>query len=231
MRGWALVVIIATFFAQALPADAQELVERSVPAPGIELEAEVGQPIVSLERFYRAPSIRLDQLVKTGSIVGNKMVLPAGVYTLAAENNKGRYYQSRIGVTLLSLGIRTQWEKGGVLVPSDGGPPKAYWENDFGARASGPAPGATVLDAGLEDLGSDGFKIQLLYGGLSKGTVSLSYREFMRDLARPAFSQELSYDLTDGEEIGFRGARIRVLKATNVSIRYMIIKPLARPAP
>jgi hypothetical protein len=194
------------------------------------MEAEVGQPIMMLERYYRAPAIRLESLVKTGSIVGNKMILPPGVYTLVAENDKGRYYQSRLGVTLQAFGIRTQWEKGGILLPAEGGPPRAYWENTYGMRASGPTEGASVLDAGAEDLGPDGFRVQLLYSGVSKGTVALSYREFMRDLARPAFSQELTYDLADGDEIGFRGARLKVLKATNVSIKYIVIKPLAKPA-
>jgi hypothetical protein len=36
----------------------------------------------------------------------------------------------------------------------------------------------------------------------------------------------LTYDLAAGDEIGFRGARIKVLKATNVSITYVVTKPL-----
>lgn len=70
------------------------------------------------------------------------------------------------------------------------------------------------------------FRRELVYSGASKGTIKLLYREFSNDLARPAFSQDLTYDLADGDEIGFRGARFKVLKATNTSIRYVVLKPL-----
>ena len=48
----------------------------------------------------------------------------------------------------------------------------------------------------------------------------------MGDLARPAFSQELRYDLKDGDEIGYKGARFKVIKANNVSIKYKVTKHL-----
>ena len=39
----------------------------------------------------------------------------------------------------------------------------------------------------------------------------ISYREFKDDFARAAFQQDMSYDLSDSKEIGFRGAIIDVL--------------------
>jgi hypothetical protein len=74
--------------------------------------------------------------------------------------------------------------------------------------------------------GTKGFRQELIYSGISKGTVSLQYREFSDDMARPAFSQDLHYDLADGDEIGFKGARIKIIKATNVSVKFRVIKPL-----
>ena len=58
----------------------------------------------------------------------------------------------------------------------------------------------------LTDLREGGFHRELIYGGVSRGTITLTYREYANDMARPAFTQELNYDLADGEEIGFRGA-------------------------
>jgi hypothetical protein len=73
---------------------------------------------------------------------------------------------------------------------------------------------------------SKGFRREILYSGGSKGNIQLQYREYMNDFARPAFSQELSYDLANGTEIGFKGARIRVLSISNVGLRYVIVKAL-----
>lgn len=70
------------------------------------------------------------------------------------------------------------------------------------------------------------FRQELVYSGVAKGVVSLTYREFSQDLARPAFTQILTYDLADGKEIGFRGARIRIDEASNVALRYTVLAPL-----
>ncbi|OYX72942.1 MAG: hypothetical protein B7Y81_04280 [Caulobacter sp. 32-67-35] len=206
--------------------------ERSFPAVGEEVEAEIGQPVMILERYYAGQSLRLLEPIKSGSALGNKIVLAPGLYALAVENDKGRYYEAVGGVTLNALGMNMPWPKGGILVPSDApDTPRAYWENDLGMRASGSLSQPKITDAGIAEVSADGFRVTLSYTGVSKGTVSLSYREFIRDMARPAFSQELTYDLGEGDEIGFRGARLKVLKATNTSIHYQVVKPLAAPGP
>ena len=45
-------------------------------------------------------------------------------------------------------------------------------------------------------------------------------------MARPAFSQELKYDLGEGQVIGFKGARFEVVKATNLGITYRVLRHL-----
>lgn len=73
----------------------------------------------------------------------------------------------------------------------------------------------------------EGFKRIALYQGVSKGTVKVSFREFVNDLARPAFTQDVSYDLErDGTTlIAFQGLRVRVLRATNAGIEYVVERP------
>lgn len=77
-----------------------------------------------------------------------------------------------------------------------------------------------------ERMGTKAFRREILYSGGAKGTIQLQYREFANDYARPAFSQELSFDLAMGKEMGFRGARIRVESISNTGIRYTVLKPL-----
>lgn len=52
------------------------------------------------------------------------------------------------------------------------------------------------------------FRRELIYGGLAAGVISISYREYSDGFARPAFTQDLRYDLKDGREIGFQGAPV-----------------------
>lgn len=69
----------------------------------------------------------------------------------------------------------------------------------------------------------DSFRAQLLYSGLDGSTVRAAYREFVGDFARPAFSQELQYDLAADSTIAYRSVQIRVISATNSTIRYQVV--------
>jgi len=73
---------------------------------------------------------------------------------------------------------------------------------------------------------SGGFRHELVYEGLSGNVVSLLYREYVNDLVRPAFQQEVKYTLESGggpTEVSFRNTRIRLHSATNNAIKYEIL--------
>jgi len=70
------------------------------------------------------------------------------------------------------------------------------------------------------------FKKEFIYNGKSNNTLKFVYREYIQDMARPAFSQELQYDLNESNIIGFKGLRIEVLKSTNTSIEYKVLSDL-----
>jgi hypothetical protein len=70
----------------------------------------------------------------------------------------------------------------------------------------------------------DSKKVELLYQGISAKTLRLSYREYMNDFARPAFFQDVSYEIADfPAEVTFRTVRISILSADNNGIRYKIL--------
>lgn len=70
------------------------------------------------------------------------------------------------------------------------------------------------------------FKQELIYNGKSGSTIRLSYREYKDDFARPAFFQDLSYDLSEEKIIGFKGMKIEVNEATNSLIRFIVKSPM-----
>jgi len=73
-------------------------------------------------------------------------------------------------------------------------------------------------------LQSDSFQQTLIYSGKVGNKINVGYREFSNNLARPAFNNAVEYDLTDSKIIGYRGARIEVIEATNEFIRYKVIQ-------
>jgi hypothetical protein len=80
-----------------------------------------------------------------------------------------------------------------------------------------------IPDIPDERSGLNNFKAELIYNGISKNTIKISYREFIKDMARPAFYQELNYDLDQSNIIQFKTLKIRVLHADNSEIKFIII--------
>jgi hypothetical protein len=75
----------------------------------------------------------------------------------------------------------------------------------------------------------DAFKAELIYNGISKNTIKISYREFVRDMARPAFYQELNYDLDQSNIIQFKSLTIKIINADNSSIKFIVLEDAELP--
>jgi hypothetical protein len=69
----------------------------------------------------------------------------------------------------------------------------------------------------------DYFKQEFIYNGRVGNGIKFIYREFVNDNVRPAFTQDLQYDLSDDSIIGIRGLRLEVVNATNTKIEYKIL--------
>lgn len=86
---------------------------------------------------------------------------------------------------------------------------------------------AMVADVPI-DSGS-GYKLQLIYQGLDEGDIKIAYREYVNNMARPAFSQIVTYPYQGDEvEIAFKGARITVHSITANEIRYTMTRGFTR---
>ena len=76
----------------------------------------------------------------------------------------------------------------------------------------------------------DSFQQTLIYSGKVGTKINISYREFSNSLARPAFNNDVEYDLSSSPTIGYKGARITVLKATNEYIKYRVLSNFNKAA-
>jgi len=71
---------------------------------------------------------------------------------------------------------------------------------------------------------SDSFRRTLIYSGRVGNKLKISYREFSNNLARAAFNTDVEYDMNESTIIGYAGARLEVISATNTEIKYSVIK-------
>lgn len=71
---------------------------------------------------------------------------------------------------------------------------------------------------------ADALKSELLYQGYSNKTVKLSYREYVNDFARPAFFQDVSYDVASfPATVTFRSVKLNLLGADNNGLQYEVL--------
>lgn len=77
------------------------------------------------------------------------------------------------------------------------------------------------------------FKAEIVYSGKVGNNIKAIYREYYmekgKSFARPAFSQELSYNLAESKVIAYKSIRIEIIKANNSSIRFKVIEDKGNP--
>ena len=72
-------------------------------------------------------------------------------------------------------------------------------------------------------LADDAFQQTLIYNGRVGSKINIGYREFSNNMARPAFNNEVEYDLNESMFIAYKGAELEVVEATNQHIKFRLI--------
>jgi len=95
-----------------------------------------------------------------------------------------------------------------------------FWYN---APAKGEPVPANELVIEEQIAEADGLMFQLIYNGLrGENTIILTYREFINNFVRPAYHQELYYDLKKSNIISFKDYVIKIVKTTNNEIVFIV---------
>lgn len=202
----------------------------NIPALGEINEAEIGQNMLSSGRLQLVEDVLIiiAPVTFTGRFMANdyELTIPPRESLRPSDRGLGRSYVPARVIYKLNGRERT-----GIIVPdvsvSVRNDQSAVASLNFGFSTQTRPIAATDIDVRLcTRAGPNAFRQELIYSGVSQGTITIEYREFTNDMARPAFSQTLRYDLNEGREIGFRGARLEILEANNISVRYRVIQPL-----
>jgi len=198
------------------------------PAIGEIKTIEVGESLVYKDKQISTPAIDIEEAVEfIATNLGNQTlttILP-GRYVEKGKDPFGKYYEARDG-KILEKGKPAKY-KGGIYVPENS-PLKTefYAISSSGNPLSYPRDGIPFVKSIQQTRDELSFRKELVYTGISQTVVSILYREFKDDLARPAFSQDLKYDLSESKVVGYRGARFEIIKATNQGLTYKTLKQL-----
>lgn len=190
---------------------------------GVENSAFVGQPIVRVKDYW----VRTDTRAALHPDQPFSVFLPLFGPTLSVEASDTIRVvgtQVRAGVTYRLVRLRHIPLE--FLVRPDGtfdgramnGVVKMGYSYDFKPETVKLLP---IVD---EEVSTDrGFlNFELVYSGANKDEITLLYREYTpQDMARPAFSQALTYE-RGTDTIRFRDIKLTVLGADNERIRFVV---------
>ena len=101
---------------------------------------------------------------------------------------------------------------GGIYLSADGTWSEYWYWPDYTIPTFRSGPQLKFMVEAIErPPKAAGFQRELIYSGVAQSTISLLYREYLNDMIRPAYIQDLKYDSTKGSIVGFKGARVEIL--------------------
>jgi RNA binding exosome subunit len=168
----------------------------SSPRVGTIATRGVGESLVKQETGLLNTDIEIQEDATLG-----KSVLPKGPYKYSEENAFGIWFRERDQYFYL--------RKSDNII--------CIYKTDECGRV------AHILEKRLSSLSTDSFQQTLLYNGRIGNRITFGYREFSNNAARPAFSNNVDYDITESTIVGYKGARIEIIKATNTEITYKVL--------
>lgn len=168
-----------------------------------------------------------DQLIQKGEVVEeqvlriNKMIdgfaydIPEGTYRQIGHDDENDYYSS-VGVIAGPLidphkALKLGKARGSDLCVITVFNWAECYKGDYERKTQ------------ISERGTS-FQQTLIYSGRVGDKIKVGYREFSNNVARPAFNNDVEYDMSTSNIIGYKGAEIAIIKADNTSLTYKVLK-------
>ena len=184
----------------------------SKPPIGSVNEAYVGDKMLTQGVFTEREAYFIPEAKKKFMLT-----IPKGFYLKTGEDAKGSYYQAINNIP------------DGAIIPGGG----------IQSILVTPQNDLCFIDiyfnkvCHFKDIGEkqkisvandNSFQQTLIYSGKVGNKINIGYREFSSSVARPAFNNDVEYDLNESKTIGYKGALLEVIDANNQSIKYKVLK-------
>jgi hypothetical protein len=180
-------------------------------------KSEIGISMIEKGTLNIYEALKIDYYPKKEKYLGKEISIDEGdILLLSKIDKKGKVFYDKRGTK-----DAPQYQ-GILIVNNDYDNPKLFTHNPTLHPLSRKIElKVTKIDQKI--ICNECLKQQFIYNGKSGNQIKFIYREFINDMARPAFTQELQYDLSEGNIIGFKGLRIEIISISNIEIEYKII--------
>jgi hypothetical protein len=236
LRKWLIaVVLLASGCATVPTTPASTPHVGESPALNVVVQRSVGETIYETYDYSQLSGARLRDLGKVDSL-NLHWSIPAGEFLPAfGDSAQQKVYCTANPILHIPLSRNSSrvclQDRNGDGTFDHWTAPEGPSDSRLGAWNAIDKPIAFVESQGTSmSTAGNGFRNELVYEGISGSVVDILYREFVNDLARPAFQQDLHYTLQNSgpTEVSFRSVRIRIHSADNNSIRYEVLSGLRK---
>ena len=198
--------------------------EVSLPAVGSVTTVGVGDEMVRQGRYIERDAIQVKQPISIGSF--GTYSLAAGYYTKVGEDETSEFFlpeQSSEGGRVTTGALTDPFEAIQVMKRED----IICGVSVFGGKlCESNQPFSRTKRPSLE---ADGFQQTLIYSGRIGSKINIGYREFSNSYARPAYNNDVEYDLSESSIIGYKGSELEIISATNRDITFKLIRNFNTP--
>ncbi len=196
---------------------APKTVQISEPPVGKISMAYIGDALLTQGTISEHEAIYLNNEVKVGLI--STYTFSPGFYIKTGGDHKSGYYlPSKYGDGgSVTKGLVADPFK---IIEAEYNPKKLCGVSIYNAKACGKHSFEITTQRAS---GANNFQQTLIYSGKIANKVNFGYREFSKDVARPAFNNDVEYDLDVSRIIGYKGARLEIIEATNELIKYRVL--------
>ncbi|WP_294394332.1 hypothetical protein [uncultured Sphingomonas sp.] len=198
-----------------------EVREGTIPEAGVDRIAAVGTNV--LEKFHYAvvPAFQVSEAVQATVLLAN-VDIPAGAKLLSTNSRKvlkACYFPdpARAWHTMMN----------GCLIDDNR---DGYFDRVAGTNIQGGKKldhPVSYKESEISVPQADGnYKQYVIYLGTMNATLRLSYREFINDMARPAFTEDYTFPLTDKypQAVAFKDVKLVVTNIDGEGLHYRLEK-------
>lgn len=187
-----------------------------------------GESLIEQYNVAMKPAIKLYEDIQHEGLNHSKVCvyeIKAGTYELVGASKHGLLYSKPNGLRqIVTTAKIDRFVDGGLYIAKD---KKRLGIYNQSSQYMEPIEHNIKIEPVITYHHSEAnYKRQIIYTGRSGNTLHLEYREFLNDMARPAFSQELTFDVSVEKVVGYKSALFEVIDASNTSLTYKVIQHL-----
>lgn len=195
---------------------APKTADLSFPEVGAIAVARVGDKMLSQGKYVESEAITVSEQEQ----IGLAYTVQPGYFLMQGKDSKAKYYKFTTGngAGQIVKSALADMPKAIMVENSDKEFCIITWIDSYICDDE-----VKFKEDKVEVVTPDSFQQTLIYNGKVDDKINVGYREFNSNMARDSFRNEVEYDLSESSIIGYRGARLEIIEATNQNIKYRVI--------